>query len=218
MYYGHLSHKIMLNAKENEYLCIAIIHKVINTMFEDALKFYQDFPKPGINFVDIIPLLQDKDIFRSLTQTISSLVTAPTVAAPEARAFLFASPLLAMEGSVTNVVPFRKKGKLPSQGDDIQEIAIIKEYGTDTLYFRKSDIAAGRIEDGELRVTILDDVLATGGTAEGIAKALEALKITVDGKECRVRVAEFIFLVEIDCLGGRAPLEKIAPVHAIAHV
>ena len=217
MYYGHLSHKIMLNAKENEYLCIAIIHKVINTMFEDALKFYQDFPKPGINFVDIIPLLQDKDIFRSLTQTISSLVTAPTVAAPEARAFLFASPLLAMEGSVTNVVPFRKKGKLPSQGD-IQEIAIIKEYGTDTLYFRKSDIAAGRIEDGELRVTILDDVLATGGTAEGIAKALEALKITVDGKECRVRVAEFIFIVEIDCLEGRAALEKIAPVHAIAHV
>ena len=214
MYYGHLSHKIMLNAKENEYLCIAIIHKVINTMFEDALKFYQDFPKPGINFVDIIPLLQDKDIFRSLTQTISSLVTAPTVAAPEARAFLFASPLLAMDGNVTNVVPFRKKGKLPSQGDDIQEIAILKEYGT----FRKSDIAAGRIEDGELRVTILDDVLATGGTAEGIAKALEALKITVDGKECRVRVAEFIFIVEIDCLEGRAALEKIAPVHAIAHV
>ena len=109
----------MLNAKENEYLCIAIIHKVINTMFEDALKFYQDFPKPGINFVDIIPLLQDKDIFRSLTQTISSLVTAPTVAAPEARAFLFASPLLAMEGSVTNVVPFRKKGKLPSGSPSI---------------------------------------------------------------------------------------------------
>ena len=61
-------------------------------------------------------------------------------------------------------------------------------------------------------------MLATGGTAEGIAKALEALKITVDGKECRVRVAEFIFIVEIDCLEGRAALEKIAPVHAIAHV
>ena len=61
-------------------------------------------------------------------------------------------------------------------------------------------------------------MLATGGTAEGIAKALEALKITVDGKECRVRVADFIFMVELDGLGGRAPLEKIAPVHAIAHV
>lgn len=187
-------------------------------MFEEALKFYQDFPEPGINFVDIIPLLQDKELFKSLTDTLSSIVTAPTVAAPEARAFLFAAPLLTSGSRVTNVVPFRKKGKLPSKGDDLRKIDIIKEYGTDSLYFRKSDILAGKVEDGILRVTVLDDVLATGGTAEGMARALEAMTVEVDGKVCPVKVAEFVFIVEIDCLEGRKNLETIAPVHSIAHI
>ncbi|MGN0202534.1 MAG: hypothetical protein ACI399_06510 [Candidatus Cryptobacteroides sp.] len=187
-------------------------------MFEEALKFYRDFPEPGINFIDIFPLLQDKELFTSLTDTLSSLVTAPTVAAPEARAFLFASPLLTVGSKVCNVVPFRKKGKLPFRDDDLQEIGIVKEYGTDTLYFRKSDILAGKLEDGVLKVTVLDDVLATGGTAEGIAKALEALEVEVDGKACPVRVAEFIFIVEIASLEGRSRLEKYAPVHAVARI
>ncbi|MGN1215913.1 MAG: hypothetical protein ACI4TJ_06680, partial [Candidatus Cryptobacteroides sp.] len=162
-------------------------------MFEDTLKFYQDFPEPGINFVDIIPLLQDKETFTSLTDELSRLVTAPTVVAPEARAFLFAAPLLSSGSKVDNIVPFRKKGKLPSKGEDLREIGIVKEYGTDSLYFRKSDISAGRIEDGVLKVTVLDDVLATGGTAEGIAKALEELEIEADGRNCPVKVEEFIF-------------------------
>ena len=119
---------------------------------------------------------------------------------------------------MTNVVPFRKKGKLPHSGDDLQSIEIMKEYGPDNLYFRKSDIAAGKAEDGIFKIAIIDDVLATGGTAEGIAKALDALKITVDGKEYGVKVTEFIFLAELDGLYGRNRLEKIAPVYSIAHV
>ncbi len=170
-------------------------------MFEETLKFYQNFPKEGINFVDIMPFMQDKEVFTKLIGEIGRHVTAPTVAAP-----------------VTNVVPFRKKGKLPHSGDDLQSIEIMKEYGPDNLYFRKSDIAAGKAEDGIFKIAIIDDVLATGGTAEGIAKALDALKITVDGKEYGVKVTEFIFLAELDGLYGRNRLEKIAPVYSIAHI
>ena len=187
-------------------------------MFEETLKFYQNFPKEGINFVDIMPFMQDKEVFTKLIGEIGRHVTAPTVAAPEARAFLFCAPLLTSDSGVTNVVPFRKKGKLPHSGDDLQSIEIMKEYGPDNLYFRKSDIAAGKAEDGIFKIAIIDDVLATGGTAEGIAKALDALKITVDGKEYGVKVTEFIFLAELDGLYGRNRLEKIAPVYSIAHI
>ena len=187
-------------------------------MFEDTLKFYQDFPKVGIKFVDIMPYLQDRKIFTELIGEVGKLVTAPSVAAPEARAFLFCSPLLLTDSNVTNVIPFRKKGKLPFAGDDLQSIEITKEYGLDNLYFRKSDIAAGKAENGVFRISIIDDVLATGGTAKGIAKALEATKINVDGKEYGVEVAEFIFIAELDGLYGRTRLGKIAPVHSIAHI
>ncbi len=187
-------------------------------MFEETLKFYQNFPKEGINFVDIIPFMQDREVFTKLIGEIGKLVTAPTVAAPEARAFLFCAPLLTTDCCVTNVVPFRKKGKLPHSGDDLLDIEIMKEYGPDNLYFRKSDIAAGKIEDGTFRIAIIDDVLATGGTAKGIAKALDSLKITVEGKDYGVKVSEFIFLAELDGLYGRNRLEKIAPVYSIAHI
>ena len=182
-------------------------------MFEETLKFYQNFPKEGINFVDIMPFMQNKEVFTKLIGEIGK-----TVAAPEARAFLFCAPLLTSDSGVTNVVPFRKKGKLPHSGNDLQSIEIMKEYGPDNLYFRKSDIAAGKAEDGIFKVAIIDDVLATGGTAEGIAKALDALKITVDGNEYGVKVTEFIFLAELDGLYGRNRLEKIAPVYSIAHI
>ena len=61
---------------------------------KEALKFYKDFPKEGIVFVDIIPLLQDKKIFAQIISEIGSRLTAPNIAAPEARGFLFAAPLM----------------------------------------------------------------------------------------------------------------------------
>ena len=187
-------------------------------MFEEYLKFYQDFPTPGIKFVDIIPYLQDRKVFAEVTAQVGRLVTAPTVACPEARAFLFASPLLIADCDVDNIVLFRKRGKLPYSGDDLQTIEIMKEYGADRLIYRNSDIAAGRAEDGVFHVSIVDDVLATGGTAEGIAKTLSDTKLIIDGKEYVVKVNEFIFIVEIDGLDARARLEKFAPVYSIAHV
>lgn len=187
-------------------------------MFEEYLKFYQDFPTPGIKFVDIIPYLQDRKVFAEVTAEVGRLVTAPTVACPEARAFLFASPLLLADCDVDNIVLFRKRGKLPYSGDDLKTIEIMKEYGADKLIYRNSDIAAGRAEDGVFHVSIVDDVLATGGTAEGIAKTLTATKLVVDGKEYGVEVNEFIFIVELDGLNGRDRLAEIAPVYSIAHV
>ena len=187
-------------------------------MFEEHLKFYQDFPTPGIKFVDIIPYLQDRKVFSEVTAEVGRLVTAPSVACPEARAFLFASPLLIADCGVENIILFRKRGKLPYSGNDLQTIEIMKEYGADKLIYRNSDIAAGKAEDGMFHVSIVDDVLATGGTAEGIAKALEATKLVIDGKEYGVKVNEFIFIVELDGLNARDRLSEIAPAYSIARV
>jgi len=187
-------------------------------MFEKVLKFYKDFPTEGINFVDIIPFLQDKETFKALMAEIEKNVDAPNIAAPEARGFLFAAPLLVGDNNVQNIIPFRKKGKLPYSGDDLVDIAITKEYGADHLFYRKSDLAAGVEKDGVIEICILDDVLATGGTAEGIAKSLEAQTIRKGGKDLRIKVTEFLFLVELDGLDGRERLERIAPVKAIMHI
>ena len=181
-------------------------------MFEESLKFYQDFPTPGIKFVDIIPYLQDRKVFAEVIAEVGKLVTAPSVACPEARAFLFASPLLVADCGVENVILFRKRGKLPYSGDDLQTIEIMKEYGADKLIYRNSDIAA------VIHVSIVDDVLATGGTAEGIAKAITANKLVIGGKEYTVKVNEFIFIVELDGLNARDRLSEIAPVYSIAHI
>ena len=91
-------------------------------MFEESLKFYQDFPTPGIKFVDIIPYLQDREVFAEVINEVGRLVTAPSVACPEARAFLFASPLLIADSGVDNIILFRKKGKLPYSGWNLRSM------------------------------------------------------------------------------------------------
>lgn len=185
---------------------------------KEVLKYYKDFPKEGIVFVDIIPYLQNKQVFKRLIAEVAKACTAHNIIAPEARGFLFAAPLLTSADHVENVVPVRKSGKLPFAEGDLCEVVIEKEYGSDKLYYRLSDIAAGRPVGGTFEVTILDDVLATGGTAEGLAESLESCKIVVDGKEYGVKVKEFVFIVEIADLRGRERLEKIAPVRSIATI
>lgn len=183
-----------------------------------TLKFYQDFPKEGIKFIDIIPLLQDKAVFGRIVDDLVRLTTAPNVAAPEARGFLFASPLLTSSPTVENIIPMRKSGKLPYNEGDLLEVRVQKEYGFDSLFYRKSDIAAGKPTGDCFEVTLLDDVLATGGTAEGIARSFGSVTIEKDGKSYGVRVKEFIFLVGLSDLGGRERLEGIAPVHVLAEI
>ncbi len=185
---------------------------------KEVLKFYKDFPKEGIIFVDIIPYLQNKEVFKSLITKVGEACTTPNIVAPEARGFLFAAPLLTECNHVENIIPVRKSGKLPFAEGDLHEVLIEKEYGCDKLYYRQSDIAAGKPCGDCFELTILDDVLATGGTAEGLARSLEALTITVEGKSYSVRIKEFVFIVEIEELGGAARLEKIAPVRSITKI
>ena len=185
---------------------------------KNALKFYKDFPKEGIVFVDIIPWLQDKKIFTQIIDEIGARLTAPNIAAPEARGFLFSAPLMVTKQEVQTIIPIRKSGKLPYNEGDLCDVEIEKEYGSDHLFYRLSDIAAAKAEGDEIHISILDDLLATGGTAEGVAKSLMEQKIVKDGREYKVVIDEFIFLVELDFLNGAERLEKIAPVKSIVHL
>ena len=185
---------------------------------KEALKFYKDFPKEGIVFVDIIPLLQDKKIFAELIDEIGARLSAPNIAAPEARGFLFSAPLMIAKPEVESIIPIRKSGKLPYNEGDLCDVEIEKEYGSDHLFYRLSDIAAAKAEGDEIHISILDDLLATGGTAEGVAESMMAQKIVKDGKEYKGVIDEFIFLVELDFLKGAERLEKIAPVKSIIHL
>lgn len=185
---------------------------------KEVLKYYKDFPKEGIIFVDIIPFLQNKAVFKELTKAVAEACTSANIIAPEARGFLFAAPLLTEADHIENIVPVRKSGKLPFAEGDLHEVLIEKEYGFDKLYYRNSDIAAGKPVGDKFEVTILDDVLATGGTAEGLAQSLENQTIEVEGKSYGIKVKEFVFIVEIEELGGAARLEKIAPVKSITKI
>ncbi|MBR5206459.1 MAG: hypothetical protein IKW52_04760 [Alistipes sp.] len=185
---------------------------------KSVLKYYKDFPKEGIVFVDIMPFLQNKEVFARLMASVGEACTASCIVAPEARGFLFAAPLLCTDDKVKNIVAVRKSGKLPFAEGDLKEVLIEKEYGCDKLYYRLSDIAVGEPVGDQFELTILDDVLATGGTAEGLAESLNSLRIVRDGKEYGVKVKEFVFIVEIEELGGAERLRRIAPVHSICKI
>jgi adenine phosphoribosyltransferase len=149
-----------------------------------------DFPKPGILFYDITTLLKDKTGFASLIDKLSEHYVAQKidlVLGMEARGFIFA-PALAYRLNA-GFVPVRKPGKLPA--------ATVKhdyalEYGSNTLEIHKDAIQPGQ------HVLIVDDLLATGGTAEATAKLAEKL----GGK-----IVGLGFVVELDFLNGRGKLK-----------
>jgi adenine phosphoribosyltransferase len=148
-----------------------------------------DFPKPGILFKDITPLLADVAAFRAAVEGLAAPFRdrgIDVVAAPEARGFIFAAPLALELGA--GFVPIRKPGKLPyrtiSREYDL-------EYGRDALHVHEGVIAAGR------RVLLLDDVLATGGTM----RACRDLVGLAGGD-----VVALAFLIELSFLNGREGL------------
>ena len=148
-----------------------------------------DFPKPGINFYDITTLLKDKEGFR---QTIDALAEhyrktpVDVVVGIEARGYFFAPAMAHALGA--GFVPVRKPKKLPHI---VQSIEYELEYGTDQL-----EIHADAIEPGQ-NVLIIDDVLATGGTASAVARLIELLKGKVIGLG---------FVIELTFLHGRNKL------------
>ena len=188
-------------------------HKVSLEEAKKLIQFYPNWPKEGVNFVDLLPLLSDADTFGVIIEELGKHLTTPNVAAPEARGFLFAAPLLVTGSKAQNLITFRKNGKLPANEGDLQKVAIVKEYGEDSLFFRKSDVQNAKITNGV--VEILDDILATGGTALKMAEHLEALTVIKDGVEYPVKVKEFIFLADLSFLHGKEILEKFAPVYSL---
>ncbi|HEX4770266.1 MAG TPA: adenine phosphoribosyltransferase [Bryobacteraceae bacterium] len=145
-----------------------------------------DFPKPGVNFYDITTLLKDKAGFR---ETIDQLqahyrgTAVDVVVGIEARGYFFAPAMAHALGA--GFVPVRKPKKLPHT---VRSIAYDLEYGTDTL-----EIHADGVEPGQ-NVLIIDDVLATGGTASAVARLIESL----GGK-----VVGLGFVIELSFLNGR---------------
>jgi adenine phosphoribosyltransferase len=158
---------------------------------EDALRSLirdiPDFPLPGVLFKDINPVLADPAGLRAVIAALTALaqeVGATKVAGIEARGFLLASPI-GMQAGI-GIVPIRKAGKLPGK---THRIDYALEYGTATL-----EIQVDAVEPGE-RVLIIDDVLATGGTALAAKSLMEAAGAVVTGLGV---------LIEIGALDGRA--------------
>ena len=151
----------------------------------------RDFPKKGILFYDITTLLKDKTGFATLIDKLSEHYISEDVdlvLGMEARGFIFA-PVLAYRLNA-GFVPVRKPGKLPSE---CVKYDYALEYGTNTLEIHQDAIQKGQ------RVLIVDDLLATGGTAEATAKLAESLG---------AKIAGLGFVVELNFLKGREKLKN----------
>ena len=159
---------------------------------ESKLRHVMDFPKPGIDFIDITPVLQDpaalKQCLEEMRDKILELGKVDLIVGAESRGFIFGAPLAYMLG--IGFVPIRKKGKLPYKSISA-EYAL--EYGTDILEMHEDAVKPGD------KVVIVDDLLATGGTAGSNVKLVEKL----GGK-----VAGMVYFVELAFLNGRDKLKS----------
>lgn len=160
-----------------------------------------DYPKPGVLFKDITPLLADPAAFAALTDFLAELCVrhgATKIAGLEARGFILAAPVAVRAG--LGFVPVRKAGKLP--GATLGQMYEL-EYGTAEIEIHAEDLSAGD------RVMVIDDVLATGGTAEASLQLI---------RRAGAEVAGVSVLMELGFLAGRARLEaglRNAPLEAL---
>jgi adenine phosphoribosyltransferase len=153
-----------------------------------------DFPKPGIQFRDLTPLMGHGPSFRDCLELLKEQVAVhrpAVIVAVESRGFIFGAPVAAALG--VGLAPVRKPGKLPA---DVVRCSYALEYGTDSL-----EMHADAIRPGD-RVVVVDDVLATGGTAGATADLV---------RQQGASVAAFCFVVELGALGGRARLAGLGP-------
>ena len=164
---------------------------------KSIIRTIPDFPKSGVNFYDITPLLKDG---RSLAYTIDTLadhfngMNIEVVVSMEARGFLFGPAIAYKLGA--GFAPVRKLGKLPWNTHQ-EEYAL--EYGTDTIEIHRDAILHGE------RVLIIDDVLATGGTAKAVTNLVRKMNGKIIGAA---------FVIELLALKGRSKLGRI-PVYSL---
>ncbi|MFD0047896.1 adenine phosphoribosyltransferase [Actinomycetes bacterium NPDC127524] len=149
-----------------------------------------DWPKPGIKFKDITPLMNDGDAYRYATDQIVDYArdkSIDVIVGPEARGFIIGCPVAYSLG--IGFAPVRKEGKLPRE---TKKVDYGLEYGKDVLTIHKDAIKPGQ------RVLITDDLLATGGTIEATIKLVEELGGVVAG---------IAFLIELSYLDGKEKLD-----------
>jgi adenine phosphoribosyltransferase len=155
----------------------------------NSIRAIEDFPKPGILFRDITTLLKDKDAFAGSIDQLAAHYKKEKidfVAAMEARGFIFGATLAYKLG--VGFVPVRKKGKLPAK---TRSQTYTLEYGTDTLEIHEDALKSGD------KVLIVDDLLATGGTAKAVADLV---------KQSGAEIIGIAFLIELADLKG---IEKL---------
>ncbi|MDQ6888331.1 MAG: adenine phosphoribosyltransferase [Gemmatimonadota bacterium] len=148
-----------------------------------------DFPKKGITFKDITPLLLDAQLFRATTDAMAAPFASERISqvvAIESRGFLLGAPIAQRLGC--GLVPFRKSGKLPWK---VSRAEYALEYGSDALECHQDALGAGN------RVLVVDDVLATGGTAGAAIQLVES---------CGAQVVGCAFLIALSFLPGLAAL------------
>ncbi len=165
--------------------------RVEHGWLKDLIRDIPDFPRPGVVFKDLTPLLADPHAFRAVITAIAApfeTAGVTTVVGIEARGFIVAAPAAVSLGA--GFVPVRKRGKLPWR---TEQATYDLEYGTDTLEIHHDGVGPGD------RVLVVDDVIATGGTAAATAELVQRLGGTVVG---------LAFLVELGSLGGRARLVR----------
>jgi len=170
----------------------------LDDLLDTRLREIPDWPVPGVLFRDITPLLADPRGIPAVVAGMraalvaSGVVDVDLVAGIEARGFVLGTPLAVDYG--VGFVPVRKQGKLP--GDVLMETYDL-EYGTATLELQADAVASGQ------HVVIVDDVLATGGTARAAVELVRSAGAHVDAVVC---------LLELEALGGRARLDDVRVV------
>jgi adenine phosphoribosyltransferase len=159
-----------------------------------------DFPEPGIVFKDITPLLGNADVFRAVVLHLTDRYAdagITKVAGVEARGFIFAAPIATHLGA--GFVPIRKPGRLPHQ---VESQHYELEYGTDRLEIHKDAVDSSDV------VLIVDDVIATGGTAAASISLVMRLGATVAGMAA---------VVELDFLNGRSKIPDGIDLLTLVH-
>lgn len=166
--------------------------RTLHDTLVSAIRTIPDYPKPGILFRDITTLLGDAEAFgRTVDALIEPWADAHVdkIAGIEARGFILGGALAHQLSA--GFVPIRKKGKLPY---DTVRVAYSLEYGIDEMEMHKDAVKPGE------SVILVDDLIATGGTAEGAVKLLTQMG---------ARIAAACFVIDLPDLGGRAKLEAL---------
>ena len=174
------------------------MNKKIKNKLKKTIRVIPNFPKKGIMFQDITSITDNKKLFKEVVLEISKYIKRnkfTKIAAVEARGFIFGSA--ASFKTDVPFVPIRKKGKLPGK---VLKQKYQLEYGSDEIQIHKNSI------NERDRVLIIDDLIATGGTAFASAKLIE---------KCRVRSIEFYFIIDLKNIGGSQKLEKKYKVSSI---